>query len=98
MLMTDRVEDISVPAVASAPPISGRYDGEMSLPQPEPFVLDLRVDVDGAVDNSPVMNRVSGDFYQVFQATLPGQPARVSRTCIESWIVDHPQVTWSSDP
>jgi hypothetical protein len=97
MLKTDRAEDISVVAVAASVPISGRFDGEMSLPQPGRFVLDLRVDVDPAVDNSPVMNRVSGDFYQAFQTTLPGQPPRVAKTYIESWIVDHPQVTWSSD-
>jgi hypothetical protein len=97
MLKTDRAEDLSVLAVASTVPISGRYDGEMSLPQPGRFVVDLRIDIDGAVDNSPVMNRVSGDFYQVFQTTLPGQPPRVAKTYIESWIVDHPQVTWSSD-
>lgn len=85
--------------VASAPavPVSGRYDGEMSLPQPGRFVLDLRIDVDAAIDNAPVMNRVSGDFYQVFQTTLPGQPARVSKTYLESWIVDDPQVTSSGD-
>jgi hypothetical protein len=97
MLKTDRAEDISVLAVASTVPISGRFDGEMSLPQPGRFVLDLRVDVDPAVDNSPVMNRVSGDFYQTFQTTLPGQPPRVAKTYIESWIVDQPRVTWSSD-
>jgi hypothetical protein len=43
------------------------------------------------------MNRVSGDFYQAFQTTLPGQPPRVAKTYIESLIVDHPQVTWSTD-
>lgn len=97
MLKTDRAEDVSVLAAVSTVPISGRYDGEMSLPQPGRFVLDLRVDVDSAVDNSPVMKRVSGDFYQIFQTTLPGQPSRVAKTYIESWIVDQPQVTWSSD-
>jgi hypothetical protein len=32
MLKTDRAEDISVLAVAATVPISGRFDGEMSLP------------------------------------------------------------------
>lgn len=60
MLKTDRAEDIGVLAVAATVPISGRFDAEMALPQPGQFVLGLRVDVDSAVDNSPVMNRMSG--------------------------------------
>jgi hypothetical protein len=97
MLKTDRTETIGVVAIASTVPVSDRYDGEMSLPQPGRFLLEMRVDVDEAVTNSPVMNRVSGDFYQAFQTTLPGQPPRIAKTYIESWIVDLPQVTWSSD-
>ena len=45
MLKTDRAEDIGVLAVAATVPISGRFDGEMALPQPGRFVLGLRVDV-----------------------------------------------------
>src|SRR5262245_31987005 len=96
MSITDQAQ-VSVLAVAATVPISGRFEGDMVLPQPGRFMLDLRVDIDAAVDNSPVMNRVSADFYQVFRTTLPGQPPRVSKTYIESWIVDHPQVTRSSD-
>ena len=94
---TDQAGNVSVLAITSTVAISGRYDGEMSLPQPGRFVLDLRLDIDAALNNSPVINRVSGDFYQTFRTTLPGQPPRVSKTYIESWIVDHPQVTWLSD-
>src|SRR5258708_29795952 len=97
MTGTDQAGNASVLATAATVPISGRYDGEMSLPQPGQFVLDLRLDIDAAVDNSPVMNRVSGDIYQVFRTALPGQQPRVSKTYIESWIVDQPQTTWSSD-
>jgi hypothetical protein len=82
---------------ASTMPVSGRYDGTMTQPQPGRFSLDLRVDIDSAVSNSPVMNRVSGDFYQVFQTTAAGQPPRVAKTYIGSWIIDTPQVTGSGD-
>jgi hypothetical protein len=97
MPVTDQSADTSVLAGTTTVPVSGRYDGEMSLPQAGRFALDLRVDIDSALANSPVMNRVSGDFYQVFRTTLPGQPPLVSKTYIDSWIIDHPQVTWSSD-
>jgi hypothetical protein len=97
MPAVDQAESASPLATASSVAISGRYDCEMSLPQPGQFALDLRLDLDAAVSNSPVMNRVSGDFFQVFRSTLSGQPERVARTYIESWIVDQPQVTWSSD-
>jgi hypothetical protein len=41
MLRTDRTQDVSVLAVASTVPISGRYDGEMSLPQPAEFADEV---------------------------------------------------------
>ena len=82
---------------ATTMPVSGRYDGAMTQPQPGRFSLDLRVDIDSAVSNSPVMNRVSGDFYQVFQTTAPEQPPRVAKTYIGSWIIDTPQVTVTGD-
>jgi len=65
-------------------PLSGLYQGEMMLPQPGRFVLELRVDIDEEVVNSPVMRRVSGDLYQVTQTALPGQPPKLARTYIES--------------
>jgi hypothetical protein len=77
--------------------VSGLYQGEMMLPQPGRFTLDLRVDIDQRNHNSPGMNRLSGDLYQVSRTNLPGQPAQVARTYIESWIVDRPQVTVSAD-
>jgi hypothetical protein len=83
MLRTEQSENIRVEAPALTVSVSGRYDGEMSFPQPGRFALDLRIDVDRAVDNSAVTNRVSGDFYQVTQTVLPGQPARISKTYLE---------------
>ena len=77
--------------------ISGLYRGEMMLPQPGRFMLELRVDVDPRNIISPVMNRVSGDLYQVTHTSLPGQPPQVAQTYIESWIIDQPEVTASAN-
>ncbi|WP_205525606.1 hypothetical protein [Pyxidicoccus trucidator] len=70
-------------------PLSGRYSG----PGPSNSELDLRVDIDPSQAHSPVMNRISGDFYRVFRASLPGRPAYTWRNYLESWIVDAPHVT-----
>lgn len=74
--------------------VSGRYDGEMSTPNAGRFALDLRVDIDPRHSNSPVMDKISGDVYQVFRFKFFGRVFhwRVYR---ESWIVDSPNVTWS---
>lgn len=65
---------------------SGRYEGEMpSWPRSTRSLLDLRIDIDRRYNNSPVMNRISGDFYQVYPTTRT--PNIVYR---ESWIVDNP--------
>jgi hypothetical protein len=69
----------------------------MMLPQPGRFELELRVDIDPRNLVSPVMNRISGDLYQLTRTNLPGQPPQTSRTYIESWIVDHPQLTPAAD-
>lgn len=78
-------------------PISGRYEGEMTAPTGGRDLLDLRVDIDVRYRNSRVMNRLSGDFYQVNRLNLPGSPPRVWRVYRESWIVNSPQVTWSQN-
>jgi hypothetical protein len=75
-------------------PVSGRYEGAGVRPGPIPIVrsiLDLRVDIDSAYSNSPVMNRVSADFYRVLPSIWPTPPARVYQ---ESWIIDAPNVVW----
>jgi hypothetical protein len=76
-------------------PVSGRYYGEMTTPTAGRYALDLRVDIDLRHANSPVMDRISGDFYQVYRFTLPGWPPIVWRVYKSSWIVDAPSVTWS---
>jgi len=77
--------------------VSGRYEGEMSAPTAGLDLLDLRIDVDRRYANSPIMNRVSGDFYQLNKITVPGSPPLVSRVYRESWIVSSPAVTKLAD-
>ena len=74
--------------------VSGRYEGGMVAPGTLPVirrVLDLRVDIDPAHANSPVMNRVSGDTYRLLPRPWPLPPSRVYQ---ESWIMEAPTVTW----
>jgi hypothetical protein len=75
-------------------PVSGRYEGGSVAPGPIQFItrlLDLRVDIDPAHANSPVMNRVSGDVYRMMPRVWPLPPARVYQ---HSWIMEAPTVTW----
>jgi len=77
-------------------PVSGRYEGE-STASPvagQERALDLRIDIDSRYANSAVLNRISGDMYQVQRIRIPGQPARTWRVYQESWVVHDPQVTW----
>lgn len=76
-------------------PVSGRYDGEMTAPTAGGYALELRVDIDPSYANSPVMNRISGDIYQVYSLNWPGWPPIKWRVYQESWIVDTPTVNWS---
>lgn len=74
-------------------PVSGRYEGPGANQTKAASILDLRVDVDPRDGNSPVMNRVSGDFYRL--SNLPVHPPRALRVYVESWIVDTPVVRWT---
>ncbi len=76
-------------------PVSGRYEGIMTGPAPGRMLLDLRVDIDIRYNNSPVMNRISGDFYEMQQFNLPIRGNFSWRVYRESWIVDAPTVKWS---
>lgn len=74
--------------------VSGTYEGDMTVPSPGTQRLVLRVDIDPRSAHSPVMNRISGDFYQV--STLKWGGRRFTWTTYQrSWIVDNPTVTWS---
>lgn len=74
-------------------PVSGRYEGAMVAPNAGSFELNLRVDIDSRDPNSPVMDRVSGDIYQVYQFKWAGRSYRW-RVYRRSWIVNNPHVVW----
>ncbi|HET9385854.1 MAG TPA: hypothetical protein VFO67_11955, partial [Gemmatimonadales bacterium] len=69
-------------------PISGRYTGLMTAPLAGSQRLELRVDVDRLGPHAAVMNRVSGDVYDVGNG---------EETYRESWIVEQPKVVPGSD-
>lgn len=75
-------------------PVSGRYEGEMTEPRAGKYVLDLRMDIDPRYPNSPVMDRISGDLYKLYQFAWFSRRF-VWRVFRESWIVDEPSVKWS---
>jgi len=65
----------------------------MTAPTAGRYSLDLRVDIDARHANSPVLEKISGDIYQLFRFRWFGRDFswRVYR---ESWIVEDPTVTW----
>lgn len=74
-------------------PVSGRYEGDQAGGGLIGNALDLRLDVDPRANaESPVMNKVSGDFYSK-RTVRSGGRAAVVKTYVESWIVDTPTVT-----
>ena len=77
-------------------PVSGRYEGEATaVPVAgQERLLDLRVDIDPRYENSPVMENLSGDLYQVHRIRIPGRRSRTWRVYQESWIVEEPEVAF----
>ncbi len=75
--------------------VSGRYEGFQGNPGPIGSAMDLRLDIDarGNVE-SPVMNKVSGDFYSTRFVKVAGVNQLV-KTYVESWIVDIPAITFT---
>ena len=65
---------------------SGKYGGKMVFPVGGNYFLDLRIDIDNRYHNSPVMRRISGDYYRIDSSSS-------DLVYIESWIVDNPIVT-----
>jgi len=65
----------------------------MAAPKAGRYELDLRVDIDVRHANSPVMDKLSGDIYQVFTFRW-GRRIFRWKVYRESWIVQSPQVTW----
>jgi hypothetical protein len=74
--------------------VSGRYEGGMVFPTAGSHLLDLRIDIDKRYNNSPIMNRISGDVYRIHDIVDSDINHRSSRSRIylESWIVDTPIV------
>jgi hypothetical protein len=62
-------------------------------------LLELRIDVDKIHDNCPVMNRISGDFYQTYPAggnsKVSIRDTSYSNVYLGSWIVDEPVISSS---
>ena len=88
--------------------ISGTYEGKMTAPDTGAFSCEIRIDVDQRYPNAPIMNRVSGDFFRLTRnlasiiSPLTGKTgiqkpdiSPTSKTYLESWIVDSPNVKWS---
>ncbi|MFI6868998.1 hypothetical protein [Nocardia sp. NPDC050406] len=96
--MAANVGDESMPPTADRfalqrGPVSGRYEGVGISDGTRASFLELRLDIDTRYSaDSPVMNRVSGDLFDLPGGTPPAEPAYV-----ESWIVDSPTVTRSAD-
>ena len=76
--------------------LSGLYQGERTAPVAGQMQLDLRIDVDARQTYSPVMNRVSGDFFQINEST--GTPPSTWRVYQESWVVETPVVNNTAEP
>jgi hypothetical protein len=77
--------------------LSGRYEGKMTAPSPGRAALDLRVNVDERLANSPVMGRVSGDLSQYNSISTPGEEPHEWWVYIESWVVERPVVSYQRD-
>ncbi len=77
--------------------ISGLYECVESGTRLPNTALELRLDVDVRYANSPVMNRVSGDFYNYRLQFMRGVPPKLVQIKVyrESWIIDSPKVVWS---
>lgn len=84
--------------------ISGTYEGKMTAPDTGTYSCEIRIDVDQRYPNSPVMHRISGDFFKLTQSLGIISPmidkgvnqkpnlSNTSKTYLESWIVDSPNV------
>lgn len=71
-------------------PVSGRYEGANRLER-----LTLRVDIDPRAEDSPVLDRLSGDQWRTSRWQLPGRRPSSFMIYRESWIVESPTVAWS---
>lgn len=77
--------------------VSGSYRGFRSAPAGATQRLDLRIDVDGRIEQGVVLNRVSGDVFRVEKVTRPGKPPTTTEIYEESWILENPEVKRAPD-
>src|SRR5687767_14265725 len=72
--------------------ISGTYGCADTVNFRPRIALDLRIDVDSRYANSPVLDRVSGDFFDVAWIFPGGDPSQAYPIKIyrDSWIIDNP--------
>ena len=73
--------------------LSGKYEGEFNQSNSGSVLAEIRIDVDPRDENSPVLNKISGDVYDVFRVNQGGQIQEI-KNYRESWIVDQPSITW----
>jgi hypothetical protein len=78
-------------------PVSGSYRGFRTAPAGATQRLDLRVDVDGRIEQGQVLNRVSGDVFRVEKVIRPGRPPKETEIYQESWILENPAVKLAAD-
>ena len=74
-------------------PLSGKYEGEFNQSNSGSILAEIRVDIDSRDENSPVLNKISGDFYDLFRVNQGGQ-IQVVKNYRESWIVEQPSIIW----
>ena len=75
--------------------LSGRYEGNMLFPIGGKTLLELRIDIDKICNNCPVLNKISGNFYQILSTNSTNQDSS-KNIHLESWIADSPTITSSS--
>lgn len=63
---------------------SGRYEGNMVFPVGGNYFMELRIDIDNRYHNSPIMKKISGDYYRIESSS--------NLVYVESWIVDNHNV------
>ena len=74
--------------------VSGLYVGEMTTPKAGKWLLHLRVDIDPRSAYSPVLNKLSGDIFELLPS-LTFWPKPLQRKIYKSsWIMEKPKIEW----
>jgi hypothetical protein len=74
--------------------VSGTYEGPRIVPSGGEELV-LRVDIDSRGAHSPVLNRLSGDFFKVHEMHW-GRRKFSWKSYTSSWVVHNPNVTWEA--